>query len=136
MKFEKSCGAVVYKKENGNYLCLIEHMFQGHTSIPKGHVENGETEEETALREIKEETNLEVKLDTGFRHTISYSPFEGIMKDVIFFVAEATSDELINQECEVNSLEWMSFEDAVNAVTFDTDKETLRLAHEFLTEGK
>lgn len=136
MKFEKSCGAVVYKKENGNYLCLIEHMIQGHTSIPKGHIENGETEEETALREIKEETNLEVKLDTGFRHKISYSPFEGIMKDVIFFVAEATSDELINQECEVNSLEWMSFEDAINAVTFDTDKETLRLAYKYLTEEK
>ncbi len=134
MKFEKSCGAVVYKKENGEYLFLIEHMAQGHTSIPKGHVENDETEEQTALREIKEETNLEAKLDTNFRHKITYSPFEGIMKDVIFFVAEANSEKLINQECEVSSLEWMNFDDAVNAVTFDTDKETLKLAFEYLNK--
>ena len=132
MKLEKSCGAVVYKKSENGLLFLIEHMIQGHTSIPKGHVENNETEEETALREIKEETNLEVKLDTDFRHTISYSPAPNIMKDVIFFVAEATSEKLINQECEVTSLEWMDYQTAYEALTFDSDKETLRLAKEYL----
>ena len=132
MKLEKSCGAVVYKNSEKGLLFLIEHMIQGHTSIPKGHVENNETEEETALREIKEETNLEVKLDTNFRHTISYSPAPNIMKDVIFFVAESTSEKLINQECEVTSLEWMDYQTAYEALTFDSDKETLRLAKEYL----
>ena len=74
MKFEKSCGAVVYKAVSDVTLFLIEHMALGHTSLPKGHMEEGETEEETAVREIKEETNLDVVLDTRFRHTISYSP--------------------------------------------------------------
>ena len=41
-------------------------------------VEGEETEEETAIREIREETNLEVRLDTVFRHDIWYSPNEGI----------------------------------------------------------
>ena len=67
MKKEKSCGAAVYKYENGKRLYLLEHMVQGHISLPKGHVEQNETETETAEREIREETNLTVKLDTNFR---------------------------------------------------------------------
>lgn len=132
MKLEKSCGAVVYKMEENTPLFLIEHMALGHTSIPKGHVEGNETEEETALREIREETNLEVDLDSGFRHTISYSPFEGIHKDVVFFIARAKTDLLINQESEVSALEWLPFEEAVAAMTYDTDKETLQAARKYL----
>ena len=133
MKMEKSCGAVVYRLENGCPLYLIERMALGHTSIPKGHVEGNETEEETALREIREETNLSVQLDTGFRHLVSYSPQPGVMKDVVFFVARALEGEMINQECEVSALEWMPLDAAIAAVTYVTDKETLRLADAYIT---
>ena len=136
MKYEKSCGAVVYKEEQDQIVFLIEHMAAGHTSIPKGHVEDGETEEQTAIREIKEETNLDVSLDTRFRHTISYDPYPGIHKDVVFFLAEAVSDSLINQECEVSALEWLPYEKAYAAMTYDTDKETLTLAREYIDRGK
>ena len=132
MKKEKSCGAVVYKMADGTPLFLIEHMALGHTSIPKGHVEDGETEEQTAIREIKEETNLDVVMDTRFRHTISYWPAPGILKDVVFFIAEAASDSLINQECEVSALEWLPYEKAYAAMTYDTDRETLAAAKEYL----
>ena len=132
MTYEKSCGAVVYKIAGGVRVFLIEHMALGHVSIPKGHVEKGETEEQTATREIKEETNLDVKLDTRFRHTVSYQPCPGIRKDVVFFVAEAVSDSLINQECEVSSLEWLPFEEACRAVTYETDRETLEAAKKYL----
>ena len=125
---EKSCGAVVYKVVNGDVLYLTEHMAKGHVSIPKGHVEDGETETETALREIKEETNLKVEIDTSFRHTISYSPYEGCIKDVVFFTAKAISDDMINQESEVSALEWLTYEKAFAALTFDSDKQTLALA--------
>ena len=57
MKIEQSYGAVVFK---GNKI-LIEHMVQGHISIPKGHVEGDETPSQTAIREIKEETGLTLK---------------------------------------------------------------------------
>ena len=132
MKKEKSCGAVVWKKENGRILFLIEHMALGHISLPKGHVEGNETEEETALREIREETNLEVRLDTGFRHVVTYSPRAGILKDVIFFIAEAVSDRLINQECEVSALEWLPFEQAQSILTYAADRDTLALAADWL----
>ncbi len=128
MKHEKSCGAVVYQRPDGQLLFLVEHMALGHTSIPKGHVEGNETEEETALREIREETNLEVRLDTAFRQVVSYSPREGIEKQVVFFAAEAVTLNLKNQESEVASLEWLSPEQAIQAVTYDTDKEVLREA--------
>ena len=132
MKHEKSCGAVVYKIIEDRAVFLIEHMALGHVSIPKGHVENGETETQTALREIKEETNLDVSLDTGFRNVISYSPRPGVVKDVVFFVAEAVSDELKNQECEVSVLEWLPYEEAQMVLTFESDRETLRKAREYL----
>ena len=132
MKHEKSCGAVVYQYAEGKPLFLIEHMALGHTSIPKGHVENGETEEETATREIREETNLEVELDSRFRHTVSYSPAPGIQKEVVFFIARAVSEKLINQECEVSALEWLPYEEALAAMTYDTDRETLSEAKRYL----
>ena len=132
MKKEKSCGAVVYKRGNGETLFLVEHMALGHVSLPKGHVEGDETEQETALREIREETNLEVRLDTGFRHVIGYSPAPGVWKDVVFFVAEAVSDRLINQESEVAALEWLPFGRAVEAMTFEADRETLTKARDYI----
>ena len=130
---EKSCGAVVYKfKENGLFF-LVEHMVHGHTSIPKGHMEGNETEEETAIREIREETGLEVRLDTVFRHAIYYSPGIGIMKEVVFFAAEAVSGDMRNQECEVISLEWLPYDKAIEVMTYDTDKDVLSHAAVYLS---
>lgn len=76
IKEEKSCGAVVYKIINNQRYYLVEKMNLGHTSIPKGHVEpTDKNDEDTARREIKEETSLNVTIDTGFKHHINYSPF-------------------------------------------------------------
>ena len=125
MKHEKSCGAVVYKVEDGQLLFLVEHMVKGHISIPKGHVEGNETEEETALREIREETGLEVELDTVFRHETSWSPSEGIMKQVIFFCAKPIGGMLKNQEEEVSLLRWLPYREAIDTVTYDSVREVL-----------
>lgn len=130
MKHEYSYGAVVYKKINNEIFFLIEHMKLGHISLPKGHIEVGETEEECALREIKEETNLDVTLDTSFRYKITYSPSEGIIKDVIFFLATPISESIVPQEIEVSSLEWLDYKKAYEILTFDTDKNTLSAAYE------
>ena len=68
MKMEKSCGAIVARQtDTGREILLIRHVNGGHWAFPKGHVEENETEEQTALREILEETGLSVTLDTGFR---------------------------------------------------------------------
>ena len=68
MGYEKSCGAVVFRRYHGNTeLLLIKHTAGGHWSFPKGHVEKGETEEETAVREVYEETHIQIDLCPGFR---------------------------------------------------------------------
>ena len=132
MQREKSCGAVVYRRTGAGALFLLERMVQGHTSIPKGHVEAGETEEETARREIREETGLEVELNMAFRRTISYSPRPGVMKDVVFFLAEALPGETVNQECEVSAITWLPFEEALAALTHASDREVLTAANAWL----
>lgn len=130
---EKSCGAVVYKfDKDGKVLILLEKMQKGHISIPKGHVENDETEVQTALREIKEETNLDVLIDTNFRQVISYSPYKDCIKDVVFFVAAAKSEQLKNQECEVASLCWANEKDALEMLTFESDKQVVEKAVKYI----
>ncbi len=130
---EKSCGAVVFTERDGERLYLIEHMQKGHTSICKGHVENEETEHETAFREILEETGLSVSFIDGFRRTIQYSPYEDCVKDVVFFLARAGSTTVTAQEEEVASIEWLPFDRAVAALTHLSDRETLTAAEDFLT---
>ncbi len=130
---EKSCGAVVYKRIKGEYLFLLENMTHGHISMPKGHVEAGESEADTALREVKEETNLDVNLDTRFRHIISYSPCDGHRKDVVYFIAEAKNDNAMKpQECEVSGLSWKRFQEAKELLTYDLEKQTLEAAYNYL----
>lgn len=128
MKQEKSCGAVVCRKvEEGIEVLLICHKNGGHWAFPKGHVENNETETETALREIWEETGLKVELDTGFRRVVTFSPKPGVMKDVVYFAGEAQpNDALKAQEEELLDICWESPEKAMERITFDNDKETLR----------
>ncbi len=129
---EKSCGAVVYLDSELGRLFLVEKMVQGHYAMCKGHVEDNETEEETTLREIKEETGLDVIVDTSFREVISYSPVENHIKDVIYFVAKAENTDTVNQIEEVSSISWMSYEDAYEVLTYDSDKEILKKAKEYL----
>lgn len=128
MKQEYSYGAVVYQKNKDQVLVLLERMVQGHISLPKGHIEEGETPVECAVREIKEETNLDVDIDTSFSHTISYQPGTNIKKDVTFFLATPKSQILLPQLKEVSSLEWVDGKKAINLLTFKSDKDTLSLA--------
>ena len=126
---EKSCGAVVYLRRADKTLYLIETMRQGHHSLCKGHVEGSETERETARREILEETSLSVRFIDGFRETISYSPYSGCVKEVVFFLAEATDENTVPQPSEVSSIRFLPFSEALDALTYEDDRRILRQAH-------
>ena len=125
MKYEKSCGAVVFKTEENELFFLIVQMNKGHWSFPKGHMHTNETEVQTALREIKEETNLNVSLIKGFQKNIRYHPAKDTEKEVIYFVAKTESNEIIRQESEIKSIIWLKFEKALERLTYDTDKAVL-----------
>ena len=132
MIHEKSCGAVIYTERNGKRFYLVELMQKGHISICKGHVEENETEHQTASREIWEETGLSVEFVSGFREVIAYSPYADCMKTVVFFLAHAHSTDVTAQEEEVKEIMWLPIEDALAALTFDSDRETVQKADQFL----
>lgn len=137
VKKEKSCGAVVYKiDENERISFLIVKQNIGNLGFPKGHVEEGETEEETAIREIKEETNLDVVVDTNFRMISTYSPARGVVKDVIFFVATPTSDEIIAQPEEIAVAMWCDYYKARRIINFRQNKQILRHAFNYIRKTK
>lgn len=133
MDFEKSCGAVVFYKQTGEYQFLvIKHRNNGHWGFPKGHVEKGELEQDTALREIAEETGLTVRLLNGFRHKIEYTPKEGIWKEVVFFLAEASDQDVTIQDEEIDDYKWLPYSKAHDLITFSNSKNTLAKAKAYL----
>lgn len=128
MIWERSCGAVVYREtETGVQILLQQHKNGGHWSYPKGHVEGDETDEQTALREIFEETGLTVTLNTEFRAVNTFSPKEGVMKDVIYFAAKADPTAPLHaQEAEVTALCWLPPAEATARLTYETDRTILQ----------
>ncbi len=135
MDYEKSCGALVYRRFHGNVeLLLIRHQNGGYWSFPKGHVEAGETEEETAVREVKEETDIDIMIDSSFREMVTYSPKKDTMKDVIYFLAKAKSFDHSPQEGEVSEVKWVEITLAQSFLTYDNDKQLAAKAKQAIKE--
>ena len=122
MKYEKSCGCIII---DDNKVLLIQQN-EGHWGFPKGHVEGNETEKETAIREVKEETNLDVEINDKHKYFEEYSPEEGIWKKVVYFVATKLSDKIIPQKEEVQNIEWIDVNDAIEKLTFENSKKILK----------
>lgn len=122
IKQEKSCGCIII---NNDKVLLVKHN-QGHWDFPKGHVEKGETEVETAIREVKEETNLDVSVQKERRYVVEYYPEENIKKEVVYFLATNTSSEVIPQESEIEKIEWVKLDEAENKITYNTSKELIK----------
>lgn len=123
MKQEKSCGAIVFYGLGAEQkVLLIRHVNGGHWSFPKGHVESGEVETQTALREIREETGLAVTIDTGFRRVTTYSPAPEISKDVAYFIARSKEEKLRTQPEEVIDAGWYLPGEAKDKITYPADR--------------
>src|SRR3989338_2110609 len=100
MPKEKSCGAIVFRKQkDGTVKYLLLHYEAGHWDFPKGNQEKNEKEEQTASREIKEETGIEdVEFIDGFRDIIKYfykKAQETVYKEVAFFLAQTRTEHVI-----------------------------------------
>lgn len=120
MKKEKACGTIII---DNNKVLLIRQK-QGFYGFPKGHVEGNETEVETAIRETKEETNLDVVVDESKRFEISYIVNDNIDKNVIYFLAKLTGEnKVVAQEEEINEVIWVDIDKAEDILTFDNLKE-------------
>ncbi|MBQ7044988.1 MAG: NUDIX domain-containing protein [Clostridia bacterium] len=110
--FEKSCGAVVYRNINGKteYLCLLQQKSQVY-SLPKGHSEAFETEQQTALREVYEETGIHAELKSNFRTQIQYELTNNKQKSVVIFLAEHKG-EIKADSSEIKEYQWAEYKKA------------------------
>ena len=133
MVFEKSCGALVVRREEDRYyILMIRHKAGGNRSFPKGHVEAGETEYATALREVMEETSSRIAIVSDFRATVNYHPSPGVMKEVVYFLGFTTSADIKPREGEIAEVEWVPLDNAEDCLTHENDKTVFRAAMERL----
>ena len=129
----KSSGAIVYKVEENEIKYLLIMLIRGNWGFPKGHFEGEETEKETAVREIFEETGLNVKFHDDFRETIQYFPAPFIFKTVIYFLAEAVTDNVKIQTDEVAEYRWATYDEAAKLITYRLQKKILKKANDMLS---
>ena len=133
--FEKSCGALVLRRDASSgefYILMIRHRPGGYRSFPKGHVESGETERETAVREVMEETSVSISIGPDFRHVVYYTPVPGVEKEVVYFLARTEQVYVRPQRGEVAQVEWVPLARAEQYLTHDNDKKVLGAARKKL----
>lgn len=130
--FEKSCGAVVYFIKDGEPLYLLIKNRSQNMGFPKGHIEKNENEHKTALREVKEETNLAVTLDDNFREYYSYTINFCRKKQAVYFLGRAVDGKIIVPKNEILSYSVVSFKDANRLLSHNNERKVLRDAHEYI----
>ncbi|MDR2772756.1 MAG: NUDIX domain-containing protein [Elusimicrobiota bacterium] len=140
-----SCGAVLYKVESEKILFLLVFSKRNlHWGFPKGHIEKGETEIETAKREVFEETGIsEIEFDEVFRYEEIYeilsnsgnSDRKKVEKHSIYFLAKVLKDaegKTFHNNNEIEKTEWLPFDEAIDRLKFDENKNLLRTVWEKL----
>lgn len=140
ISFEKSVGGVVYRRQDDKILYLLLRYRSGQWDFPKGHVEEGETEEQTLRREIMEETGIaDIKILPGLRQTVRYfytakgnekkermEKGRGIyiFKKAVFFATETRIEKVII-DFENKDFAWLSFEEAFKRLGNDDSRGVL-----------
>jgi 8-oxo-dGTP pyrophosphatase MutT (NUDIX family) len=130
----KSCGAIIYRRGlAGIRYLLLRHTNGGHWSFPKGHMEKGESERDTAIREIFEETGLHPHFRHGFYERIYYLTPKGRKKEVVYFLARVWRSAVRVQGEEISEYRWVPYGEARSLLTFENTRLLLDRAHVRLT---
>jgi len=131
---EKSCGAVVFLKNTEDKYLLL-HYEAGHWDFVKGNVEPNESEKDTVIRELQEETGInDGRFIDDFREKVEYfyrRQGATIHKEVIFFLIE-THTEKVELSYEHVGYTWLDYQSAMERLTFKNAKEVLQKAHKLL----
>lgn len=131
---EISCGAVIYNKDMKKY--LIVKTKNGNWGFAKGHMEIGESERETAIREVKEETNIDIEIDKNIREVLKYVPKENIFKKVVLFLGICSGEiDVRIEEEEIEEYMWCSFEEAIKNITYKVQRDVLEKINGYIKNG-
>ena len=132
---ETSAGIVLFRREDSKNLFLLLHYPSGHWDFVKGKMEKGESVQQTAIRETKEETGItDINFINNFEEWIEYNfQYKGelVHKKVVFFLAE-TKENKITISDEHLDFTWMDYNTAMEKTTFDNAKTILTKAQELL----
>lgn len=133
-EYENSCGAIVFN-ENTEKILLVK-MHNGNWGFPKGHIENNETKEETAIREVYEETNVNIKIIPNFEREIKYIPNEKTIKKVTIFAGITQDEDVKIDTFEIEAFQWCTYEEALKLVTYKLQKDVLEKARKVFVKSK
>jgi len=133
-EYENSCGAIVFN-ENTEKILLVK-MHNGNWGFPKGHIENNETKEETAIREVQEETNVNIKIIPNFEREIKYIPNEKTIKKVTIFAGITQDEDVKIDTFEIEAFQWCTYEEALKLVTYKLQKDLLEKARKVFVKSK
>jgi 8-oxo-dGTP pyrophosphatase MutT (NUDIX family) len=138
MEKEFSAGAVVYRQEQGRTMFLL--IYSRRNSIwgfPKGHIEEGESERDAALREIGEEAGItDLRFIDGFREENVYRTISNrgknkgktIEKHAIYLLARTESVKVVVDEGEISDYRWVDIQEARSLIAFESLKRVLENA--------
>lgn len=130
--YEKTCGSVLFTYKDGKRVYLLIKNESGHIGFPKGHIELNEDEEQTAKREVFEETGFSVELIDNFRMEYVYTTLENTIKTCVYFLSEYEYSPAKIQESEILQSWLVPFDEAVDILNFEQDREILRAAEKRL----
>ena len=119
MNYEYCCGAVVF---NNNKVLIIKHIL-GHVSFPKGHVEGNETEKETAIREVREETGIDIEIINDKKYYVQYETDNNSIEKVTYFIGKMIGGKLNPQLNEINSCYFEDENKVSDLITYNNDRE-------------
>ena len=127
---------MIFRKTDVWNVLLIRHTKGRHVSFPKGHVEPGETESQTAEREIQEETGLRVRVDRRFRAENRYNIRPDTQKLVVVFAAVTEQAEITPQPEEIAEAVWVPVDEANERLSYERDRRIMRDAFEHIQKYK
>ena len=133
--YEKTCGAVMFTEKDGERRYLLIENDSGHIGFPKGHVEYGETETETAVREVREETSLKAEPIDNFRIGYSYTNASGHRKTAVYFLSHYDYTAAVIQQEELTNSWLLPYNEALKMLNYPQDIPVLEGAEKFLSKA-